>query len=359
MAISYDAAAVLLQEAFEEAEILSQKNKIKHVSKIASEAVKILMASKTQAFREAVIGCCLVRVLDDAIDIRKPYIGQGTDAFNGRTLDERVVNPLLQEKEVPCSKGPYLSALRRNISFVPETEKGLRDKEAFGAMLAFIAELQAGDSTNAHNMLLHLMSQFVTLREKSKIILSQINRLSIEQHATLLNLLLSTASGGLLPVLLAVSTFNALKAVYGLPWLVDWQGINVADAASGAGGDVTIRRGTTIILSVEITERIIDEDRVRSTFRTKISPNAIDDYLFFFSTSPPTEGARTRAKTYFAQGHEINFAPVKEWIITVLSTLGANGRTIFTKNIVALLDRNEVPASIKVAWNEHVRSVLA
>jgi len=47
------------------------------------------------------IGCALARLHDDEIDITKPYMNQGDDAFNGRTLDERVVNPFLQENEIP------------------------------------------------------------------------------------------------------------------------------------------------------------------------------------------------------------------------------------------------------------------
>src|SRR5690606_15455230 len=106
------------------------------------------------------------------------------------------------------------------------------------------------------------------------------------------------------------------------------------------------------------TERTIDEDRVRSTFRTKIAPNAIDDYLFFFSASHPTDEARARARAYFAQGHEINFVPIRDWILTVLSTLGAEGRVTFTSSVIALIDAQEVPAALKVAWNEHVRAIL-
>jgi hypothetical protein len=359
MAVDYDFAAQTLAEAFAEAEEDYRKGQVQKVPGRVLNASEALFKSRTQAFREALIGCCLARIADQAIDITKPYVGQGRDAYNGRTLDEDVVNPLLQEKEVPCSKGPYLSAFRRNVSFVPETAKGLRDKVAFQAMLDFIDLLREADADTAREYLVHLLWHFVELRNKSKIPLSRVNRLSVEQYSALIDLLLGSATGGLMPVLLVVSTFQAIKEVYGLPWEIESQGINEADAASGAGGDVTVRRGGRVVLAVEVTERTIDEDRVRSTFRTKISPNAIDDYLFFFSGMKPTESARARARAYFAQGHEINFVPVKNWIITVLSTLGASGRQTFTDKLVDALDDVKIPAAIKVSWNKHVRTILA
>src|SRR3989338_3493937 len=62
--------------------------------------------SKTQAYREVLIGCALVRHQDKSINIRKPYSKQGKDAYNGRTLDEKVINPFLHQKRIPSSRGP-------------------------------------------------------------------------------------------------------------------------------------------------------------------------------------------------------------------------------------------------------------
>jgi hypothetical protein len=308
-ALNYQEARRYLERTFVEAEEHFREDRVVHVPKVVESAADILFRSNTQAFREALLGCVLARILDDEIDVRKPYTTQGDDAFNGRTLDERVINPFLHEKEIPCSKGPYLAAFRRNISFIPETGRGLRDKEAYAAMLAFLEQLEAADEDEAKSYLRFLLISFIGLRERSNIVLSRINRLSVEQYGLLLEAMLRTPSGGLLPVLLAVATFKAMKDFYGLPWDIQWQGINVADAARGAGGDITIFRDGRIVIAVEVTERVIDADRIRSTFRTKISPNALDDYLFFYAGTDPTEQARASARAYFAQGHEINFAP--------------------------------------------------
>ncbi len=70
---------------------------------------------------------------------------QSDDSYNGRSLDENVVNPFLKANEVPCSAGPFLSVFRRNIKFELATERGVKDKEAFRAMLTFIGELNKSD----------------------------------------------------------------------------------------------------------------------------------------------------------------------------------------------------------------------
>jgi hypothetical protein len=357
-AINYDDARKILDTTFEEAEKDSQQDRIE-VPGIIKASTETLFASNTQAFREALVGCLLARLLDPGVDITLPYMNQGEDAFNGRTLDEKVVNPFLHEKEIPCSKGPYLAALRRSVSFVPETQKGVRDKEAFGALLSFITQAASTNQDDVKRFLLFLLWHFIALREKSNVSLARINRLSIGQYGELIEALLGTPSGGLLPVLLTVATLEAVKNTYALPWDIQSQGINVADAASGAGGDVTVMREGKVLLAIEVTERAVGEDRVRSTFRSKILPNKLDDYLFLFAGGRPADAAVARARTYFAQGHEVNFVPLKSWIMTFLTILGSEGRTLFTASIIAALDKKQVPAGVKVAWNDIVRRVVS
>ena len=85
-ALDYEKAANLLAELFAEAESAFQDNKPLTVETTIQEAADRLFASSTQAYREVLLGCGLARILDPSINIRHPYIKQGPDAFNGRTL---------------------------------------------------------------------------------------------------------------------------------------------------------------------------------------------------------------------------------------------------------------------------------
>ncbi|MCA3435994.1 MAG: restriction endonuclease, SacI family [Rhodobacter sp.] len=319
----------------------------------------ILFSSNTQAFREVLIGCCLARILDSEVDVRLVYVNQGERSFNGRILDEKVVNPFLKEHEIPSSKGPYLAVFRRSVNLVPDTARGMRDKSGFVAMLRVLDVLGGSSREEAREILRHLLVEFVHLRNRATISLARINRLSLEQHLALVGRLLDVRSGGLIPVILSVAGMRSIDHIYGSGWEIAWQGINVADAASGAGGDITVLRDGKVLFAVEVTEREIDGARVRSTFASKISPQALQDYLFFYTLSPPSESAVSVAKAYFAQGHDINFLSVSDWLKTVLTTVRQDGRAHFTTAIIDLLDTADTPSKIKVAWNEAVRAIVS
>ena len=358
-ALDYEAAATLLADFFFEAEKKQHEGKAPTVSTTVEEFADLLFASSTQSYREVLLGCCLVRLLDSSVDIRQPYVGQSERAYNGRTLDERVVNPFLQDRLIPCSKGPYLASFRRQVKFVPETVKGLRDKAGYDALLGYIGVLEEAKAIDAKNLTIYLLVRFLELRNRSQIPLSHISRLSLDQYGKLLQDLLQVQSGGLLPVLLVVAMLKTIKSCYSLKWDVQFQGINVSDKASGVGGDVTVSLAGETVLAIEVTERPIEKSRVVSTFNTKVIRAGIQDYLFVYSNAIPSEDARKVARTYFSQGHEINFVQVTDWITNNLATVGAKGRATFTKEVLTLLDSQAVPASAKMAWNDIIRKIVS
>jgi len=357
--IDYEKAADLLAKLFVEAEQRFHDKKSPVVPSKIDAAGDRLFSSSTQSYREVLLGCCLARLLDSSINIRHPYVNQGEDSFNGRTLDERVVNPFLQDRMIPCSKGPYLASFRRSVKFVPETASGLRDKEGYQALLVFIDEIERASKAVAKNICLSLLYRFCGLRDKSRVPLSQISRLSLDQYDKLLLELMQVQSGGLIPVLLVVAMLRTIKTCYNLNWEIEFQGINVSDSAAGAGGDITVRSLGETVLAIEVTERPINKSRVVSTFNTKVVRAGIQDYLFVFSSAVPTEDARNAARAYFSQGHEVNFVQAKDWMVNNLATIGAKCRSKFTKELLTLLDGRDVPAAVKISWNDIVRKLVS
>ena len=100
MPINYDAATRLLEDVFArvEADFL-QGLPPPAFSEEVRAALVAVFASRTQAYREVLVGCTIARIQDKKVNIRLPYVDQGADAFSGRSLDERVVNPLLQARQ--------------------------------------------------------------------------------------------------------------------------------------------------------------------------------------------------------------------------------------------------------------------
>ncbi|MCS7275720.1 MAG: restriction endonuclease, SacI family [Dehalococcoidia bacterium] len=327
--IDYRRAAYLLEDELRQAETDYSRGAWPSVPDAVVRAADVLFATSTQSFREALLGCAVARVLDPDIDITLPYSHLADNAFSGRGLDERVINPLLQKHQIPCSKGAYLAVFRRSVPFDESIVRGLKDKEGYRAFLFYLAELKRADTDTARALLRYLLLRFIDLREKSIISLVKPRRLALEQWQRLVEVLLDRPSGGQLPVLLAVALLKAVSGTYGLGWDIQWQPINAPDAPSGAAGDITVYAGEEIYLALEVTERSVDENRVRSTFHSKIAPQRVGDFLFLFSQQGPTSGAFQAARQYLMQDYEIGFVPVKEWIICNLSLAGAEGRRRF------------------------------
>jgi hypothetical protein len=359
MPIDYDAARSLLEDIFALAEGDLLQRAVPEIPEDIRPAFDIMFSSNTQAYREALVGCAIARMQDRTINIRLPYIKQGENAYNGRTLDEKVVNPFLQAHRIPCSRAPFLSTFRRGVQFDEGTTRGLRDIQGYRAFLALVGYLErTTDEDSLIQFLRYLLFMFGKLREAAAVPLTRLQRISLEQYGILISGLLGTPSGGRFPVLLVTVAFCTIKEFFGLNWEVTAQGINVADAAAGVGGDVTISEGGRTLLAAEITERPLDRNRVVSTFNTKIAPQGIEDYLFFVPMENLPDDVRIQARQYFAQGLEVNFLDVKNWILMSLATMGTRGRRIFNEKFMELLDAPDVPRSVKMAWNDQVDRLL-
>jgi len=346
---------VLLEEAYARAE----RSFIKHESPEVVYGIDglgdLIFASGTQAYREVLLGCVLTRMVDKTKDILLPYARQGKNAFNGRGLDEQVINPFLREKHVPCSKGPYLSVFRRSVAFTRPTREGLKDKKGYDALLTLIEMVRNEiDDAVLKAILAYLTYHFILLREESGVELTIPKRISSCQCCSLIASLISKKSGGRFPVILVVSMIEAFASRFSLNWRIQWQGINVADAASGVGGDITVTEGMRTVMVVEVTERPIDAARVRATFNDKIAPGRIRDYMFMVHADQVSTEAREQADRYSMLGCEVSFVDILEWLTSTLATIGPEGRQYFQECLIRHLSDESVPTVLKVMWNEEV-----
>ena len=80
-ALDYDAARELLTRTFEQAESDFRDGTSVVVPEGIVAAPPKLFQSRTQAYREALLGCAIAHLLDPKIDIHKPYVGHGVDAY--------------------------------------------------------------------------------------------------------------------------------------------------------------------------------------------------------------------------------------------------------------------------------------
>lgn len=98
-------ASRVLNEEFKIAEEAFRDGQLPQVPDEIVTACDDLFASNTQAYREALLGCAVVRIVDPDVDVRYPHLDLSPKAFSGRGLDERVINPFLKYHEIPSSNG--------------------------------------------------------------------------------------------------------------------------------------------------------------------------------------------------------------------------------------------------------------
>jgi hypothetical protein len=335
--VDKNAARALLSATFERSESDHRDSAPISIPSAIVEATERLFLSETQAYRDALPSCVIARIIDPEIDIRLPATEYGEKAFSGRSLADNVVTPFLRDRAVPTSVSPFLSAVRGGAKFMKGGEPRIqRDKAGFAALVEIVDYLREADAETANNYLRYLLRRFIELRESHNITLKRISRPNLQQLRLLIDGLLTVKSGGRIPPLLATAMFQTLSECQGLGWQVEFQGINVADKASGAVGDISIRKDGTLLLGVEVTERQIDQARVTLTFDQKVSPSGLADYLFI-TTTKPDDTAFAAARRYTDVGHEMNFVPLAAWLVHNLATIGPRCRSIFQTKMLELL----------------------
>lgn len=356
--IELKSAATTLNEAFTSVEQLTLQGLVPPVPGDLGPQFDAIFATNINSYREALLGCTLAKIQNRNVNIRLPYVNQGPNAFNGRTLDEKVVNPFFQQHRIPSSGGPYLAMFRRDFRFDISKREGQRNKTLFDAFLILIDTLESlNEESDLRAFLIYLLYKFAKLREAADVPLARLQRMSLEQYDILIGSLLNTQSGGRLPVILVVAAFCTIRDYFGADWNIEYQGINVADSQSGVGGDITITQNGRTVFAAEVTERPLELSRVMSTFNTKIAPLGIEDYLFFIRPEKLSDEARQQGRQYFAQGHEINFLEIKTWVLMSLASMGKRGREIFSSHLLTLIGDASVPRAIKVAWNDYIQAM--
>ena len=356
--INNDEAREILRKAFEVAEEQYNGKAALALPKKIIASTDRLFRSVTQAYREALVGCAIARIVNQEIDIRRPATADGENAFSGRSLADNAVTPFLRERAIPISASPYLSSLRGGAKFTKGGEPRIqRDQGGFDALVSVVDYLRVLPVDDATEYLQFLLRRFIELRESASIPLKKIAKPNLEQLSKLIEGLLTVKSGGRIPAILATALFQTISECHALGWDVEFQGINVADKLSGAVGDITIRKSGTIILGIEVTERPVDQARVTLTFNQKISPGGLSDYLFI-TTAKPEKEAMDAARSYTGVGHEVNFVPLAPLLHLNLATLGPACRALFQAKVIDLIDAQTTAADLRVAWNSKMDDAL-
>jgi hypothetical protein len=110
---------------------------------------------------------------------------------------------------------------------------------------------------------------------------------------------------------------------------------------------------------LEVTERPVNRARLLETFKTKIArQEEPGDYVFMVRLETIDPAVVEQAERYFAQGYDVNFVDITEWLRNTLASLGRPGRQAFQERMVAVLSSPEVPRLTRLAWNEELQQAI-
>jgi DNA adenine methylase len=119
----------------------------------------------------ALLACLLAKIHNPHVDVRKPdtEIG-GTDAFSGRTYDERYISPFINKYKLPCN--PTTAFLtpafrNRNIVLTPDVNLVGRPPLLYKTLLLLLNDVYEG-TVSAADLLTEIVRCLLIMRDEKR-----------------------------------------------------------------------------------------------------------------------------------------------------------------------------------------------
>jgi hypothetical protein len=103
----------------------------------------------------------------------------------------------------------------------------------------------------------------------------------------------------------------------------------------------------------------VDAARVRATFAVKIAPSGLTEFVFGIHSQRLDPEASQLVERYFAQGYDVNFVDIQEWLFNNLGAVGVRGRQLFQEGIRHPLGGVGIPKALKQFWSEKIGKLVA
>jgi len=274
-----------------------------------------LIARNTQnrACVRCVLACALAKVHHPEVDIRKPYTEIGdSDAFSGRTYDERYVLDFITEHELPCNvTTAFLTpAFRnRNIVLTPEVNLIGRPPSVYTAMLRLLDAVHTG-RLSAEDLLAETVRWLLIVRdekrERMRTLLAALRAtkgetaLSAEQIVSLIEQHLRLKRASRLPVLVVAAAYQAAQE-YLRERVLPLESHTAADLQTGSLGDleITLMDDDQVVTSYEMkAKRVTKEDIDLAVGKIAHSGRRIDNYIFI-TTKPIDREVEEHAESMY------------------------------------------------------------
>lgn len=256
------------------------------ISDIAERIETVSRSVTNRACVRVLLACSLAKSSHPEIDIRKPYTEIGdSDAYAGRSYDERYIQPFIIEHQLPCNlTTAFLTpAFRnRNATLTPDLNMVGRPPQIYKATLQVLTDVYGG-RISAEDLLAETIRRLLIIRDEQVSIRNSlladlrsaagILPLSSEDIVTIIEQHLKSPNSSRLPVLVVAAAYEAAKEFLG-ERILPLEGHLAADKQTQSLGDVHIT--------------LIDDDEIVTVYEMKakrVTQNDLDIALLKITQS--------------------------------------------------------------------------
>ena len=276
---------------------------------------------KNRAGVRLLMACLLAKLHRPDVDVRKPYTEIGdSDAFSGRTYDERYITNFINEHNLPCNNTTaFLTpALRnRNMTLTKGVNLVGKPPQLSQSVLDLLDDVYC-DHISADVLITEIIRVLLVDRnarqQRIEALVATLNTaedsvpLSSEDIINLIEKHMSLKGTSRLPVLVVAAAYQSAEEFLGEKVLT-LRAHNAADMQTGALGDleITLITDDEIITSYEMkNKRVAREDIDRALQKLVLSGKQVNNYIFI-TTEPIDDETQDYARSLYHETGGIEF----------------------------------------------------
>ena len=277
--------------------------------------------------------------------------------WDPRSFCTAVVVPWVQTNDnvLGSSPDPYVNKpLRRRR--LDDWSVALRGRTTWENLVALLSDVQAKDDrSHTEAVLRRCVNGIVRRYAKLNIAYAVPNRISAVQCESALAQFIEDASGGEAPLIAATALFRIIGGRFSLFDSVSRQGINEADSATGASGDIQCSRGDPpeMVLSVEVKDRALTLVELNSSI-TKARQAGVTELLFAAPALAQADEANAEKRIHeeWAQGTNVYRLSLAELLRVALALAGEEARVILFREIGNEINATATQPALRTRWAE-------
>ncbi len=350
-------AARWLREAWEEA----LSSDLKQTDETFDDIHRSGLVSIRYALITQLLGK-FVRPSRDALCLQRgePEGAEAAGRWDPRSFCNKVIVPWIQDSDsvLGTSTDPYVSKpLRRRR--LDDWSTPLRQRAEWESLVTILREVQNSESQAFIERTLRRCLRSIARRyQELQISFPVPHRASLQQTIAIADRFLSERSGGERLLIVADALMRTLGKAFGLFDEVLRQGVNEADAASNAAGDIVCLRNDDersperVVLAVEVKDRNLTLVELNASIQ-KARNRCVPVVLFLVSGLEPADKdtMEKRIAEEWSLGTNIHFLSLKDLMRVSLCLVHERSRIEFLREIGAGINKLAVQPTLRLDWS--------